>query len=172
MSWYVFTTSSHIFDIYIENHATYVWLKICVNSLMQLENWALCVVHYKPIRGKNGNNVEQVEDKRSSTNKSSTGSMSEAVGSPSQNSMVGSSYESNPHISCGSNNFNVASSSYPQGTSSCPQPFQTLSNPNKRQPCSTSYDQTLYITCPSNDIASHAQFPKRRSPIANDTPQL
>jgi hypothetical protein len=116
-------------------------------SLMQLENWALCVVHYKPIRGKNGNNVEQVEDKRSSTNKSSTGSLSEAVGSPSQNLMVGSSYESNPHISCGSNNFNVASSSYPQGTSSCPQPFQTLCNPNKRQQCSISCDQPLYITC-------------------------
>ncbi|XP_024178685.1 NAC domain-containing protein 30-like [Rosa chinensis] len=129
---------------------------------VMLKNWVLCVVHYKP-RGNNDTN------KRSSTD-----SRSEAVGSSTQNSMIGSSSESNPQMSFGNNNFNVASSSNPQGTSSYPEPvaFQTPSNPNKRQQCSTSYDEPLCITCPGNDIASYAQFHKRRSPSANDTPNI
>lgn len=105
------------------------------------------------------------------------------MGSSSPNSMISSSFESalessekgnscqtptsskhNPYISFGYNNFNVGS------FCSYPQPTQSLIN---RQQCSTSYDQSL-LTCPIYDQypSSHAEFPKRRSPSSNGTPNF
>nr|XP_011463331.1 PREDICTED: NAC domain-containing protein 77-like [Fragaria vesca subsp. vesca] len=165
------------------------------NHHIMLENWALCVVHYKK-RGGNGNNNEKEDNKSRSTNKSSsTGSRSEAMGSTFQTSLIGSASECASTMSSQNGNscqtptpsknntipFGYSNSSM-GSSSSQPRPNWSYNvNPKKQQQSSTS-DQPLLTRGTYNiashddhDSSGHALFPKRTpsgigSPNCDQTP--